>query len=55
MIFVVSGLCLDNASEALQYKALGLGMFLVLLVTPCLAMPILGLQTLDPSLNLSFL
>jgi len=54
-IFVVSGLCLESFSDAMQPKALTLGMVLVLFVTPLLAVPILHLQTLYPSLNVAFL
>uniref|UniRef100_A0A7S1RWY8 Sodium/bile acid cotransporter n=1 Tax=Alexandrium catenella TaxID=2925 RepID=A0A7S1RWY8_ALECA len=55
IIFVVSGLALESFSDALQYKALGLGMTLVLLVTPLMAVPILYLPDLDPRLNVSLL
>jgi len=55
LIFIVSGLCLDTIADAMQPKALMLGMFLVLFVTPCLAVPILSLNMLIPSLNVSFL
>jgi len=55
IIFVVSGLCLETFSDAMQPKALLLGMFLVLIVTPFLAVPILGLHHMDTTLNQSFL
>jgi len=55
LIFVVSGVCLDSAKDALKPKALTLGMILVLGVTPLLAFPILYLKQLDPSLNISLL
>lgn len=41
VIFVISGLCLDSVSDCLQPKALGLGVILVLFVTPLMAWPIL--------------
>jgi len=55
IIFVVSGMCLDSVSDALQPKALSLGIFLVLGVTPLLAWPILNLIRIDPSLNYTLL
>mmetsp|Transcript_112877 Transcript_112877/g.364353 ORF Transcript_112877/g.364353 Transcript_112877/m.364353 type:complete len:345 (-) Transcript_112877:194-1228(-) len=55
IIFVISGLCLASMKEALQYKALTLGIVLVLFVTPLLAGPILYLHTLQPDLNYSLL
>jgi len=55
LIFVLSGLALESFSDALQYKALFLGMTLVLLVTPLLACPILYLPTVYPQLNVSLL
>jgi len=55
VIFVISGLALESFKAALQYKALALGMVLVLLVTPLLAFPILSLPALDPNLNYSLL
>mmetsp|Transcript_2200 Transcript_2200/g.4913 ORF Transcript_2200/g.4913 Transcript_2200/m.4913 type:complete len:339 (-) Transcript_2200:180-1196(-) len=55
VIFVVSGLALESFSAALQYKALFLGMTLVLLVTPLMALPILALPGFSPSLNVSLL
>lgn len=55
VIFVISGLALESFSAALQYKALFLGMTLVLIVTPLLAFPILYLPDLNPSLNASLL
>lgn len=55
LIFIISGLCLDTSKDALPPKALTLGMVLVLFVTPSMAFPILGLHTLIPSLNESFL
>jgi len=55
LIFIVSGLCLETFSDAMQPKALTLGMILVLFVTPFLALPIMHLQLLDPALNMSFL
>jgi sodium/bile acid cotransporter 7 len=54
-IFILSGLCLENISDAMQPKAMSLGMVLVLFVTPLLAIPIMHLKDLDPSLNISFL
>lgn len=55
IIFVVSGLCLDTISDAMQPKALSLGVVLVLFVTPLLALPIMHLRDFDPGLNLAFL
>lgn len=55
LIFIVSGSCLESVADALQPKALCLGMFLVLFVTPLLAVPILYLHKLDSGLNESFL
>lgn len=55
VIFVVSGVALDSFSDALQYKALSLGMILVLFVTPMLAPCILYLGVLKPDLNQSLL
>uniref|UniRef100_A0A7S4S8C7 Sodium/bile acid cotransporter n=1 Tax=Alexandrium monilatum TaxID=311494 RepID=A0A7S4S8C7_9DINO len=55
VIFVISGLALESFAAALQYKALFLGMSLVLVVTPLLAYPILYLPALDPNLNTSLL
>lgn len=55
VIFVVSGVCLDSVADALQPKALGLGMILVLFVTPCLAPCILYLHVLNPGLNFKLL
>jgi sodium/bile acid cotransporter 7 len=51
IIFVVSGLCLDSAADALKPKALTLGVVLVLFVTPALAFPILALKKMDDSLS----
>mmetsp|Transcript_20662 Transcript_20662/g.43997 ORF Transcript_20662/g.43997 Transcript_20662/m.43997 type:complete len:343 (+) Transcript_20662:45-1073(+) len=41
VIFIVSGLCLDSIQDMMQPKALSLGMFLVLFVTPLIAWPIM--------------
>mmetsp|Transcript_30961 Transcript_30961/g.72205 ORF Transcript_30961/g.72205 Transcript_30961/m.72205 type:complete len:345 (+) Transcript_30961:72-1106(+) len=55
VIFVVSGMCLDSAQEALQWKALFLGIVLVLFVTPLLAIPVLLLKKVNDSLNYELL
>jgi len=55
VIFVVSGLCLDSATDAMKPLALILGMVLVLLVTPLMAVPVLYLGTLDSKLNYKLL
>lgn len=55
IIFVVSGLCLDSATDALKPKAFTLGVILVLFVTPVLAVPITMLAVSFPSLNANLL
>jgi len=55
VIFVLSGLALDSFADALQPKALAIGMVLVLFVTPGLAPMILYLGTMYPGLNQSLL
>lgn len=55
IIFVVSGLCLDSVRDALQPKAMTLGIILVLGVTPLMAVPIMYLSMRDPTLNRTLL
>eukprot|EP00929_Paragymnodinium_shiwhaense_P023203 TRINITY_DN14593_c0_g1_i1.p2 TRINITY_DN14593_c0_g1~~TRINITY_DN14593_c0_g1_i1.p2 ORF type:complete len:341 (-),score=91.40 TRINITY_DN14593_c0_g1_i1:250-1272(-) len=51
LIFIVSGTCLDDVSDAMQPKAMIIGMVLVLVVTPSIAWPILQLGIMNPDLN----
>lgn len=55
IIFLVSGICLDSVSDALQPRALALGVFLVLFVTPNLAWCVLYLAEVDPTLEYKLL
>mmetsp|Transcript_46825 Transcript_46825/g.85765 ORF Transcript_46825/g.85765 Transcript_46825/m.85765 type:complete len:345 (-) Transcript_46825:47-1081(-) len=55
IIFVVSGLCLESAQDALQWKALTVGIVLVLFVTPLMAIPVLFLKKVNSSLNYELL
>lgn len=50
-IFLVSGLCLDSVREDFSAKVLGLGIVLILFVTPLMAIPIMGTMKLDPTLD----
>lgn len=52
VIFVVSGLCLDSVSDCLQWKAMGLGIALVLFATPLVAWPIMAFGRGRVELNL---
>lgn len=47
MAFLVSGLLLGPSAEAFQPKATILGLVLIVLVTPCMAWPIINLGFLD--------